>query len=148
MSFKSSAADSNMQPGLRTEGEMETAKRGGSDVKPREAANARGSEHTGPRGLRPRGRRASVTQEGLEGDVVWGGPGGPQGWMLPRGSPLVAITGLKRVSLVASVVKNQPANAGDTGSIPGLEDPVEEEMATHPSIPAWKIPWTEEPDGL
>ena len=52
-----------------------------------------------------------MTQEGLEGDVVWEGPGGPQGWMLPRGSPLVAITGLKRVFLVASVVKNQPANA-------------------------------------
>ena len=30
----------------------------------------------------------------------------------------------------------------------GHEDPLEEEMATHPSILAWKIPWTEEPDGL
>ena len=30
----------------------------------------------------------------------------------------------------------------------GQEDPLEEEMATHPSILAWKIPWTEEPDGL
>ena len=28
------------------------------------------------------------------------------------------------------------------------EDPLEEGMATHPSIPAWKIPWTEEPGGL
>ena len=28
------------------------------------------------------------------------------------------------------------------------EDPVEEEMATHSSIHAWKIPWTEEPGGL
>ena len=27
----------------------------------------------------------------------------------------------------------------------GLEDPLEEEMTTHPSILAWKIPWTEEP---
>ena len=27
----------------------------------------------------------------------------------------------------------------------GLEDPLEEEMATHPSILAWEIPWTEEP---
>ena len=26
----------------------------------------------------------------------------------------------------------------------GLEDPLEEEMATHSSIPAWRIPWTEE----
>ena len=31
---------------------------------------------------------------------------------------------------------------------PGQEDPLEEEMATHCSILAWKIPWTEEPGGL
>ena len=37
--------------------------------------------------------------------------------------------------------------AGDTGSIPGPEDPLEKEMATHSSILAWKIPWTEEPVG-
>ena len=30
----------------------------------------------------------------------------------------------------------------------GLEDPLEEEVATHCSIIAWKIAWTEEPDGL
>ena len=30
----------------------------------------------------------------------------------------------------------------------GLEDPLEKEMATHSSILAWRIPWTEEPDGL
>ena len=30
----------------------------------------------------------------------------------------------------------------------GQEDPLEEEMATHSSILAWRIPWTEEPDGL
>ena len=30
----------------------------------------------------------------------------------------------------------------------GQEDPLEEEMATCSSIPAWKIPWTEEPGGL
>ena len=30
----------------------------------------------------------------------------------------------------------------------GLEDPLEEEMATHSSILAWEIPWTEEPGGL
>ena len=30
----------------------------------------------------------------------------------------------------------------------GLEDPLEEEMATHSIILAWKIPWTEEPGGL
>ena len=30
----------------------------------------------------------------------------------------------------------------------GGEDPLEKEMATHPSILAWRIPWTEEPGGL
>ena len=30
----------------------------------------------------------------------------------------------------------------------GQEDPLEEEMATHSSVLAWKIPWTEEPGGL
>ena len=29
----------------------------------------------------------------------------------------------------------------------GWEDPLEEEMATHSGIPAWRIPWTEEPSG-
>ena len=46
------------------------------------------------------------------------------------------------------MVKNLPANAGDEGSIPGLERPQEEEMATHSSSLAWRIPWTEEPGGL
>ena len=49
------------------------------------------------------------------------------------------------------MVKNPPANAedsGDAGSIPGSGRPLEKEMATHSSILAWKIPWTEEPDGL
>ena len=48
----------------------------------------------------------------------------------------------------ASVVKNLPANAGDTGDvdlIPGSGYPLKEEMATHSSILASKIPWTEEP---
>ena len=30
----------------------------------------------------------------------------------------------------------------------GQEDPLEEGMATHSSIPTWRIPWTEEPGGL
>ena len=50
-----------------------------------------------------------------------------------------------------TVVRNLPARAGDGGDmgwIPGLEDPLEEEMATHSSILAWRIPWTEEPGGL
>ena len=49
------------------------------------------------------------------------------------------------------LVKNPPANTGDTrdtGSFPGWEDPLEEEMATHCSSLAWRIPWTREPGGL
>ena len=46
------------------------------------------------------------------------------------------------------MVKNVPANVGDMGSILGLEDPLEEEMATHSSILAWKISSAEEPGGL
>ena len=37
---------------------------------------------------------------------------------------------------------------GDLGSIPGQEEPLEKEMATHSSILAWRIPWTEELGGL
>ena len=44
---------------------------------------------------------------------------------------------------MAQVVKNPPANAGD-----GREDPLEEEMATHSCILAWKVPRAEEPGGL
>ena len=46
------------------------------------------------------------------------------------------------------MVENPPANAGDAGSIPELGRPLEEERATHSSILAWEIPWTEEPGGL
>ena len=44
---------------------------------------------------------------------------------------------------VALVVTNPPAT-----EIPGLEDPLAKEMATHCNILAWKIPWTEEPGRL
>ena len=49
------------------------------------------------------------------------------------------------------MVKNLPANAGDArdlGSSLGHDDPLEEEMATHSSILAWRLPRTEEPGGL
>ena len=49
---------------------------------------------------------------------------------------------------MAKVVKKSAFNAGDVSSIPGQEDPLEEEMATHSSTLAWKIPWTEEPGRL
>ena len=46
------------------------------------------------------------------------------------------------------VVKNLPASAGSPGdesSILGWEDPLEWEMATHSSIPAWEISWKKKP---
>ena len=46
------------------------------------------------------------------------------------------------------MVRNPPANAGDMGLSPGSGRSPEEEMATHFSIGAWEIPWTEKPGGL
>ena len=49
------------------------------------------------------------------------------------------------------MVKKLPASVGDArdmGSIPGSGRSLENEMATHSSILAWKILWTEEPGGL
>ena len=49
------------------------------------------------------------------------------------------------------MVKNLPVNARDvrdTGQSLGPEDPLEEGMATHSSILAWRIPWTEDPGSL
>ena len=74
---------------------------------------------------------------------------------LPCPEPTVRSFGgfpkMKRASQVALVVKNPPANTGDLRDVVqplGLEDPLEEGTATHCSIPAWRIPWTEEPGGL
>ena len=47
-----------------------------------------------------------------------------------------------------SAVKNSPAMPEPQVRSVGLEDPLEKEMATHWSILAWRIPWTEEPGGL
>ena len=46
------------------------------------------------------------------------------------------------------MVKNLPADAGDTNQSLGQEDPLEEEMATRSNILAWRMPQTEEPGGL
>ena len=46
------------------------------------------------------------------------------------------------------MIKDLPANAGGVGSILGQDDPLEEEMATHSSILAWRIPWAGEPGRL
>ena len=46
------------------------------------------------------------------------------------------------------MVKNLPAMGEAWVRSLGWEDPLEEGMATHPNILAWKIPWTQEPGGL
>ena len=51
-------------------------------------------------------------------------------------------------SLVAWTVKRLPTMQETLVRSLGREGPLEKEMATHSSIHAWKIPWTEEPDGL
>ena len=53
-----------------------------------------------------------------------------------------------RASLVAQMVKNLPATQETWVRSLGQEDPLKKEMTTHSSILAWRIPWTEEPDGL
>ena len=62
-----------------------------------------------------------------------------------RSHPSEQLVGVIDTSLwaspVAQMVKNLPANAGDTGSIPGLgRFPLEKGMPTHSSILAWRIP--------
>ena len=47
------------------------------------------------------------------------------------------------------MVKNSPANSGDADFDSWVgKTPLEKEMATHFSVLAWKIPWTEDPGGL
>ena len=50
--------------------------------------------------------------------------------------------------LVAQTVKNLPAMQETWVRSLGQEEPMEKEMASHPSIPAREIPWTEEPGAL
>ena len=50
--------------------------------------------------------------------------------------------------LVVQMVKNPPAMQETWVQSLGREDPLEKGMAVHSSIPAWRIPWTEDPGGL
>ena len=54
----------------------------------------------------------------------------------------------RATSLSLSNGKESPCNPGDPGSIPGSGRSPSEGNATHSSIPAWRIPWTEEPGRL
>ena len=53
-----------------------------------------------------------------------------------------------RASLIAQLVKNLPAMQENQVLFLGQKDPLEKKLATHFSILAWEIPWTEEPGGL
>ena len=80
------------------------------------------------------------------GNYSWG-TGGP--WVLTleaRDNRIAYCVGLGFPGGLA--VKNPPATAGDMSLISRREDPLEKEMATHSSIFAWEILWTEEPGGL
>ena len=61
---------------------------------------------------------------------------------------ILFIYGCARASLIAQLVKSLPAMQETWVQFLGGEDPPEEEMATHSSILAWRIPWTEEPGRL
>ena len=50
--------------------------------------------------------------------------------------------------MVAQTIKNLPAMQETGVQSLGWEDPLEEEIATHSSLLAWRIPWTEEPGRL
>ena len=54
----------------------------------------------------------------------------------------------KNTVMVVKTVKNQPAMQETRVQFLSWEDPLEERMATHFSILAWRIPWIEEPDSL
>ena len=59
-----------------------------------------------------------------------------------------SLTWTSLASLEAQMVKNLPAAQETRVRSLGQEDPLEKVLATHSSILAWRIPWTEEPDGL
>ena len=66
---------------------------------------------------------------------------------LPSSFPSIIFLNIP-ASLVAQRLKRLPAMKETWVRSLGQEDPLEKEMATHSSILAWKIPWTEEPGGL
>ena len=73
-----------------------------------------------------------------------------QGWfVLTSLKPILGIVAAYvMVSLVAQRLKPLPAMWEIWVRSLGQEDPLEKEMATHSSILAWRIPWTEKPGGL
>ena len=80
------------------------------------------------------------TLSALEGEVLTTGP--------PGKARVCCSKPPSTASLVAQMVKNLPAMLETWVQSLGWEDPMEKGMATHSSILAWRIPWTEEPGGL
>ena len=66
----------------------------------------------------------------------------------PLGQPGMTQIKAPMASLVAQIVKRLPAMWETRVRSLGWENPLEKEMATHSSILAWEIPWTEEPGEL
>ena len=66
----------------------------------------------------------------------------------PRFEFYLIVTNLVGASLGAQSVKNPPATQETWVQFLGWEDPLEEGMATHSSILAWRMPWAEESGGL
>ena len=62
--------------------------------------------------------------------------------------PWFLIYDIAWASLVAQTLKNLPAMQGTQPQSLGWEDPLKQEMVTHSSIIAWRIPWTKEPSRL
>ena len=100
-------------------------------------------------------RKKTVTENKLVGNFLWLGSRGDECRSVygPFLAPVVRLMSVfwGGVDFPGGAwVKKIFANAGDArnmGSIPGLGGSLEEEMATHSSILAWKVPWTEEPGG-
>ena len=63
-------------------------------------------------------------------------------------SKLFILSNQCRAPLVAQLVKSLPAMQETWVRPLGWEDPLKKKMATHSSIPAWEIPWTDEAGGL
>ena len=70
------------------------------------------------------------------------------GISLTKTAPDFLSGSISRALLAAQLVKNLPASQETQLQSLGWEDPLEEEMTTHSSTLAWRIPWTEEPGGL
>ena len=89
--------------------------------------------------------------------LLWETATGLQDTVMPKGGDpanenfitvLIWVCTIFWASLVAQTVKNLLAMQETQALSLSREDPLEKGMATHSSIPAWRIPWTEEPGGL